>query len=61
MFRSSMTRSASGVVGPFAPSAIRRTEAGMQVALSARIWFSSAAGIRISTGCYSQTSPGSTS
>ena len=61
MPRSWIWASASGVVGPFAPSAMMRTCWLNLPTLSPVIWFSSAAGIRISTSCSSQASPGNTS
>ena len=54
-------RRASGVVGPFAPSATMRTRGPIFSALSPRIWFSSADGIRMSTSCSIHASPGSCS
>ncbi len=53
-----MTSSASGVVGPLAPSAMTRTFLAILLTVSALIWFSRAAGIRMSTSCSIQASPG---
>ena len=61
MPRSVITASASGVVGPLAPSAMIFTVGVILPTLSARIWFSIADGIRISTSCSIQASPGRTS
>jgi len=50
--------SASGAVGPLAPSATIFTRSLMRSTFSLVIWFSSAAGIRMSTSCSSHASPG---
>jgi hypothetical protein len=56
-----MTASASGVVGPLAPSAMTRTFLPIFLTVSALTWFSSAQGRRMSTSCSIQASPGSRS
>jgi len=61
IFRSRITWSASGVVGPLAPSAMIRTRFEILWTVSPVTMFSSAAGIRISTSCSIHTSPGSRS
>ena len=61
MPRSWITLSASGVVGPLAPSAMIFTLGLIFRTVSPVIWFSSAAGIRISTSCSIHASPGRTS